>query len=475
MAIRNCTRPALAPVPAGVCRPFISVMIPVYNRGCYLEQAIRSVLVQDPGPNEMQIEVVDDHSADVNIEAIARGVGQGRVGFFRQPSNLGMVANWNMCLERARGQWIHVLHDDDWIMPGFYAALRPAAAAEPALGAWFCHWTGIGAQGEQTSRPELVKPAAGVLPDFAEIIFDSCVIRCPGIVVKRDTYERLGCYTPDLAFAADWEMWVHIAVHGCPVWYEPEQLAVYREYTGASTSQFMRGGADIADIARAIEFFASYLSPAQAQTYLVKQQEMIVRVALGSSQRFLTRGDIFGALAQALAGLRVGKSPAVCQALQAHLLRVVSQYAARVAGWAAQYRQDPSNEAALAELRQAPAAGRALARVAARGDRQFVCRRSWQAARASSASNRETKIRPAKNPSRAPLVIRPSRHRRRRGYPPAPACRHGLPIAARHRHSGSRRCRSHRAPRPPLHGLTGRWAAMIPVPAAAARSTSSVA
>ena len=47
---------------SGAC-PFWSVMIPTYNpRADYLEETLHSVLQQDPGPEQMQIEVIDDGS-----------------------------------------------------------------------------------------------------------------------------------------------------------------------------------------------------------------------------------------------------------------------------------------------------------------------------------------------------------------------------------------------------------------------------
>jgi cellulose synthase/poly-beta-1,6-N-acetylglucosamine synthase-like glycosyltransferase len=57
--------PAIEPVPEEIGRPLFSGMIPVYNpREDCLEITLRSVLVQDLGPAEMQIEVVDDGSTN---------------------------------------------------------------------------------------------------------------------------------------------------------------------------------------------------------------------------------------------------------------------------------------------------------------------------------------------------------------------------------------------------------------------------
>src|ERR1019366_10494544 len=116
--------PKIGPSPEVSRRPFWSVMIPAYNRTKYLEKTLRSVLSQDPGPEEMQIEVVDDVSLVDDPEPIVRRVAGHRVSFFRNPRNLGLMPNFNNCIERSQGQWVHILHTDDFVYPGFYERLK---------------------------------------------------------------------------------------------------------------------------------------------------------------------------------------------------------------------------------------------------------------------------------------------------------------------------------------------------------------
>ena len=107
--------PKIAPIPDGVPRPLWSVMIPVYNSLPYLEQTIRSILAQDPGEELMQIEVVDDISKDGDVAALVERVGKGRVQFYQQPVNVGNVRNFETCINRARGHYVHLLHGDDYV------------------------------------------------------------------------------------------------------------------------------------------------------------------------------------------------------------------------------------------------------------------------------------------------------------------------------------------------------------------------
>ena len=68
------------PVEEKAHRPLWSVMIPAYN--CYntLGETISSVLVQDPGKDQMQIEVIDDGSTDGNVKELVERIGGGHFG-----------------------------------------------------------------------------------------------------------------------------------------------------------------------------------------------------------------------------------------------------------------------------------------------------------------------------------------------------------------------------------------------------------
>jgi len=73
-------------------RPLWSVMVPTYNpRPEHLEQALQSVLMQDPGPERMQIEIVDDCSPDVDVAALVKTIAGDRVKCSRNAKKLGLA------------------------------------------------------------------------------------------------------------------------------------------------------------------------------------------------------------------------------------------------------------------------------------------------------------------------------------------------------------------------------------------------
>src|SRR5262249_23206416 len=116
---KDSTSVRIHPVAKGRNRPVWSVMIPVYNRTKYLAQALNSVLAQGFDQQEMQVEVVDDCSAEGDSEDVVKAINPKRISFYRQSRRVGMAANWNTCIERARGRLVHILHDDDFVGAGY--------------------------------------------------------------------------------------------------------------------------------------------------------------------------------------------------------------------------------------------------------------------------------------------------------------------------------------------------------------------
>src|SRR5688572_711170 len=115
-------------------RPLLSVMIPAYNAIHYLPTTLESVLAQYTGADQMQIEVVDDCSTDGDVKSLVDQIGQGKVSYFRQPKNKGSLRNFETCINRARGHYIHILHGDDFVKPGFYQEIISLFAQFPTIG-----------------------------------------------------------------------------------------------------------------------------------------------------------------------------------------------------------------------------------------------------------------------------------------------------------------------------------------------------
>ena len=271
-------------------KPFWSVMIPTYNNIKYLEKTLKSVLEQAPDSDVMQIEVVDDCSTQDDVEAIVKRVGGDRVSFYRQPKNTGLIANWNTCIQRARGHWVHILHQDDLVLPGFYLRLQTSLENEENIGAAFCRHFYINEQGSQTNLSSLERTTPGILENWQERIAILQRIQFASIVVKRKIYEELGGFDPAAGSAADWEMWKRISVH-YPIWYEPEPLACFRLHSLSETSRLIKTAGNITDIRKSIEISKTYLPESIADELSNIARQNYALAAINLAHRMLAQGD----------------------------------------------------------------------------------------------------------------------------------------------------------------------------------------
>ena len=237
--------PLIEKLPAGP-RPVWSVMIPAYNCAEFITRAIEGVLMQDPGAEHMQIEVVDDASTDGDLESIVREIGKGRVGYFRQSENQGSLRNFETCLQRSKGYYIHLLHGDDIVLEGYYEEMEKLFGKFPEIGSAFCMNSYINGAGVETGRTGKLLESAGIIPDWLEKI--STIVYCqpPAVSVKREVYERLGSFYAGF-FGEDWEMWCRIAAH-YPVAYSPNCLAQYRTHLNNISTRFNQTGQSLDDI-----------------------------------------------------------------------------------------------------------------------------------------------------------------------------------------------------------------------------------
>lgn len=95
-----------------------SIVIPVYNRELYIEDAIRSAISQTY--QNIEIIIVDNCSTDSTWDILNEWEKKdNRIKIFQNDSNIGPVLNWNECFRHASGEYIKILWSDDWISHKF--------------------------------------------------------------------------------------------------------------------------------------------------------------------------------------------------------------------------------------------------------------------------------------------------------------------------------------------------------------------
>jgi glycosyltransferase involved in cell wall biosynthesis len=137
--------------------PRVSVVVPAYNYGRYVAEALESVLTQDYPLELLSVIVVDDGSTD-DTAAVVHGFAQrypDTVRLVRQP-NSGPEATVNRGLAEADGELLALLDADDAWLPGKLRAQVQMLQADPALGLVFGDSVPVDGEGAPHDRPTIL-------------------------------------------------------------------------------------------------------------------------------------------------------------------------------------------------------------------------------------------------------------------------------------------------------------------------------
>lgn len=184
-------------------RPYVSVVIPVFNRGSMLKSAIESVLAQTSPPEE--IIVVDDGSTDGTCELLKDKFPSIR--FLRQ-SNKGVAAARNLGIRSAMGNWIAFLDsDDEWKQEKLELQLKflqrkPETKALHTDEKWI-------------RRGNLVKPPK-YLDKSSTRLFDRslrhCLISPSTTLLHKSIFSIVGLFDESMQVCEDYDFWLRLLV-----------------------------------------------------------------------------------------------------------------------------------------------------------------------------------------------------------------------------------------------------------------------
>lgn len=205
--------------------PLLSVLVPTWNR---VEPVVAAVESIGSGSVDLEIVVVDNCSdMAVYRELQERLSGFPLVRLFRNEQNIGMVRNWNRCMELAAGTWLGLLCSDDRYRPG--ATDRAVALLktidEPAL-----------IMQDPTIRGDLLQ-----CPPGCDTVRALRLPIASGNFWHRQLVASAGPFDERFEYSADAEYWYRLACYFL-VFKVREPFAVYEQHEGNYMWQTWRKG-----------------------------------------------------------------------------------------------------------------------------------------------------------------------------------------------------------------------------------------
>ena len=196
----------------------VSVVIPCYKYGHFLEEAVSSVLDDQEGV-DVRVLIIDDASPDDSAE-VARKIAarDPRVEVIVHAANKGNIATFNEgLLEWADGDYCALVSADDRLTPGALRRARDLLDAHPSVGFVYGHalWVMHGAPLADGPDQECGVGPCGLASGGSSIVFRQAEnpITSPEVVVRTSLQKRVGGYDARLPHAADMEMWMRLAAN----------------------------------------------------------------------------------------------------------------------------------------------------------------------------------------------------------------------------------------------------------------------
>jgi len=211
----------------------VSVIIPCYNQGRYLTEAVESVFAQTYA--NIECIVVDDGSTDdtpAACEALRTRYADRKFITIRQ-ENGGLSAARNTGLRVCAGAWINFLDADDTLCPDKILLQLGLMKERTECCVGYCKARRFSDSGDEWPDELIDQPDGAVL---AHLVTTGNFLRVHSALVNRSVVNHVGDFDYSLANLEDWDYWLRCAETGVRFAFLPCELVRYRAHPGAMTN-----------------------------------------------------------------------------------------------------------------------------------------------------------------------------------------------------------------------------------------------
>ncbi|HMU37944.1 MAG TPA: glycosyltransferase [Pseudomonadota bacterium] len=206
-------------------KPVVSVMMPVFNAGGFVEQAAGSILGQTM--RDLELIVIDDGSTDVSAMILRRLAVEDRRVRFLSRKNEGIVATRNQVLSMARADLVACMDADDISHPQRLARQVRYMKEHPECVALGSAIVVVDPEGQPIKAPPVALTHAEI--DAQLLCGYGWALVQPSAMMRRDAVEKIGGYRAKYDLVEDLDLFLRLAEVGSLA-NLPEPLLRFRQH-----------------------------------------------------------------------------------------------------------------------------------------------------------------------------------------------------------------------------------------------------
>lgn len=181
----------------------ISIIVPSYNQGKFIERALRSLEKQDD--ENLEILVMDGGSTDNSVEVIHKF--EHIITYWQSEKDGGQSAAINEGIRRATGDWVVWFNTDDIMMPEAIGNFRKCVERHPD-----CRWFSGSMLWIDTND---IVTRVGRQERMGRWLNSTYFIATgPSSFMRRDMLDEVGLLRNDFHYIMDLELWYRLVEHG---------------------------------------------------------------------------------------------------------------------------------------------------------------------------------------------------------------------------------------------------------------------
>jgi glycosyltransferase involved in cell wall biosynthesis len=206
-----------------VTHPLVTIAVPSYNQGRFLDDALTSIFSQEV---DVEVFVLDGGSTDNSLEVIRKW--EHRLAGWRSHADEGQAAAINEGIAMGTAPFVCWLNSDDWFLPGGLAKLCAHLDVHPGAAMVYGRaWNVVQKSGKR--YPVWVEPF-----DEKRLAL-RCIVSQPATLIRRTAWEAIGGVDEKLHMVMDYDLWWRLFKLAGPLQFVDDYVSVNREHQDTKT------------------------------------------------------------------------------------------------------------------------------------------------------------------------------------------------------------------------------------------------